>query len=166
MGALWDLFPRFASPEYVHVLLNHWPVEGLAAGVVLLAWALGTGKETRGALLWLLWISGVSLWAFRSGGRGYDRVWAMSDGEAQAWLRVHAERAALLVWVYAVLAGAVLGALISSKRHPARARFFEKGALIIGLGAFLGGAWASHAGGRIRHSEFRDGPPREVSYER
>ena len=39
MSELSLLLQHLKQPEYVHVVLNHWPVEGLAAGAFALAYA-------------------------------------------------------------------------------------------------------------------------------
>jgi hypothetical protein len=151
---------QLKQPEYVHVLLNHWPLEGMAAGVFILLMALVFGRERErwGALLWLTVMS-VAMWmTVRSGQGGYDRVSAMSTSEAQAWLDLHANRAKDGAFVFYLSGAAALASLLARRRETLSRRLailaFALGVVSIGLAG-----WISHAGGQIRHSEFRAGPP-------
>ena len=47
MGDLSLFLQHLKQPEYIHILLNHWPVEGLAAGAFALAYALVTDNTAR-----------------------------------------------------------------------------------------------------------------------
>jgi len=151
---------QLKQPEYVHVLLNHWPLEGMAAGVFILLMALmfGRERERRGALVWLTIISVATWMTIRSGQGGYDRVSAMSTPEAHAWLDLHADRAKDWAFVFYLSGAAALASLLTRQREKLSRRLafltFALGVVSIGLAG-----WISHAGGQIRHSEFRDGPP-------
>lgn len=102
MGDLSLLLQHLKQPEYVHVLLNPMPVYGLAVGILGVIAAL-VAKERRAILvsLLLVFVGAASAWPVASyGHRGYDRVYAMSGGDAQQWLDVHEERAEILVYLY------------------------------------------------------------------
>lgn len=155
------LLEHLKQPEYLHVALNHWPLEGLGAGAFFLAYALMAKSlgGRRGALLWLA-LMGVVAWiTVLTGHQGYDRVYAISNPDAQAWLDVHNERAELFQWLFYLMGLSALGALVSSRKRPA----WEKPLAVVSLAlaslSLAAGIWIAQAGGQIRHSEFREGPP-------
>ncbi|MBK8870370.1 MAG: hypothetical protein IPN19_04850 [Elusimicrobia bacterium] len=152
---------QLKQPEYVHVLLNHWPVEGLAAGAFALAYALAVKSLAgrRGALLWLA-LMGVAAWlTILYGHKGYDRVYAMSNADAQAWLDLHAERAVRFQWLFYLTGCSALAALAASWKRPAWEKPLSVLVLALAVMSFAAGGWIAQAGGQVRHSEFRDGPP-------
>ena len=161
MGELEQLLRHLKQPEYVHVLLNPIPVYGMVAGVIALIAALFTqGRAAKLIGLGLVFLAGASVWpVVHYGQAGYDRVYAMSNRDAQQWLELHMDRAER--WEYLFYATAALAAvsIISLWKFPAAGR-----PLLVVTCAFafvcVGvGGWIGHAGGQVRHSEFRDGPP-------
>ena len=160
--ALWlELHKALQQPEYVHVLVNPMPVYGLAVGV--LAWVIAwTAKERAacGLAYALIFLAGVSAWpAAHFGEAAYDRVYSMSGTQAQEWLNWHrhlAERAAWACYAAAAISAAALGSLRKGPRIHRLAAGLSLASALLALG--LGGL-AAFAGGKIRHSEFRNGPP-------
>lgn len=142
-------------------MLNPLPVYGMAAGAFLLLVSMVTrnSKEQLGALLWFVVIGFMTWAAFRYGRMGYDRVLAMSNGEAQAWLEVHMQRAETFEWVYYATGLSALGALLSRKKRPRAAQALAWVTFLLAAASVGAGGWISQAGGQVRHSEFRDGPP-------
>ncbi len=164
MTELGQMLQALKQPEYVHVLLNPMPVYGLACGVLGLIVALIL--RTRPAQIVALVIVAVAcasvIPVVRMGHRGYDRVYAMSNSDGQKWLAAHADRAddaQYAFYLTGVLAIATM--LIPAKFPKARIVLF-----VITLAcslAMLGvGGWISHAGGQVRHTEFRTGPAPQV----
>jgi hypothetical protein len=120
MGDLSLILHHLKQPEYLHVVLNHWPVEGLAAGAFALAWGLlaKSMEGRRGALCWLV-LMGVMSWvAIHFGEKGYDRVYAMSNGDAQAWLDLHVARAERFEGLFTLTTFSALAALAASWKRP------------------------------------------------
>lgn len=152
-----------AQPEYVHVLLNPLPVYGLLIAIVGLAIVLAFFRRSQAAritALVLVGISAISVWpVIEYGEAGYDRVQSMSDTDGEAWLKAHADRADWVAPVYYALAGLALIAILAPRKWPGSAVPLAVATLVLALGAIGGGAWVGYAGGRIRHSEFRNGPP-------
>jgi hypothetical protein len=149
MSELHLFLQHLSQPEYVHVLLNPLPVYGMAAG----SFVLGVSVFKRNVSL-LTWA------AIQYGEKGYDRVLSMStSADAQQWLKVHMDRATRWELAFYLPGLAALLALRSRKRWP---RFSERVTLFTLLASWVSialAAWISHAGGQVRHSEFRDGPP-------
>ncbi|HET9886569.1 MAG TPA: hypothetical protein VFR10_03585 [bacterium] len=149
------------APEYVHVLLNPLPVYGMAAGAFLLLFSLLTrnAKASTGPLLWLILVAIATWFAEEYGEKAYDRVYAMSGTEAQQWLDVHMKRAETFGYLFYAVGISAAGALFASRRWPSVSRSLSGLTLLLAMVAVGLGGWISQAGGRVRHSEFRDGPP-------
>ncbi len=162
MQSLWTEFiAGLRQPEYVHVLLNPLPIYGLAAGVFCLAVALAArSRGGQGVALVLIALTALSAWLVAHYGEaGYDRVYSMSDATAQKWLNWHAHLADYVLGADSIAAALAAAALAGLWRYPRLHRWAlpltAAAALIaLGLGGFLG-----FVGGKIRHSEFRPGPP-------
>lgn len=159
------MLEELKRPEYVHVLLNPLPVYGLAMGVVALILALIVGeKRAHTIALVLIAVASLSAWPVsESGEAGYDRVKAMSPHEGELWLSEHAERATAGMWAFYVTAALAVAGIAC---HWIAPRFAAKLSVLALLGALVAlgvGGWISRAGGRVRHSEFRDGPPPAVN---
>jgi uncharacterized membrane protein len=160
--SLWTQFlHELRQPEYVHVLLNPLPIYGLAAGFLslVLAWA-ARSRAAQAVALGLILLAALAAWPVAHFGReAYDRVYAMSGQPAQHWLDWHAYLAERIVWVHYAAAALAVGALLCLWRVPRWQRLslaltLAATLVAIGLGGFL-----AFVGGKIRHSEFRDGPP-------
>jgi len=106
-------FKHLSDPEYMHVLLNPFPVYGLAIAVIGLALALIF--RSRPAIiiaLALVCISGISAWPVLSYGQAaYDRVKSMSDPAGEQWLDEHMERGEKLIYAFYVLAGLAIAGM-------------------------------------------------------
>jgi len=147
----------FKQPEYIHILLNHFPLTGLAAALL----ALLTAVVCRNRVAMRIGLGLVGLMAFSAwpvseyGEKGYDRVYAMSDEEGQASLKEHAELAKRWVGLYyAVAAIAGLGLEFSWKWPKSLLPVGVAVILLSGLCLTKGFQIASE-GGEIRHKEFR-----------
>ncbi len=149
------------QPEYVHVLLNPLPLYGLGMGILALVLALLLkSRAARLVGLTIVVVACVSVWpVVRYGHGGYDRVYAMSYGDAQQWLDVHEKRAELGSLIFYLTALVALTAGVAEWKSPKAAVPLAIATLILALVASGLGGWIAHAGGKVRHSEFRDGPP-------
>ena len=160
--SLWTQFlHELRQPEYVHVLLNPWPVYGLATGFfsLVMAWAARSRAAQAGALTLIL-LTALAAWPVAQFGHAaYDRVYAMSGPPAQQWLNWHAYLAGRIVWVYYAAAASAVGALFCLWRVPRWQQLSPVLTLTDTLAAIGLGGFLAFVGGKIRHSEFRDGPP-------
>jgi hypothetical protein len=149
------------QPEHLHVVLNHWPVEGVGAGIFFLAWGLWAKslEGRRGALLWLVVMAILTGVAIHFGEKGFDRVYAMSNSDAQAWLDLHATRADRFEFLFTLTGLSALAALIASWKRRSWEKTLSWVTIFLALCSFTAAGWIAQAGGPIRHSEFRDGPP-------
>lgn len=156
-----DLLQQLKQPEYVHVLLNPIPVYAMVSGILALIVALILRSRPAQITAFVVIIfASLSVWPVAEyGERGYDRVYAMSDKDARQWLDVHVHRADLAMWVFYATAAVAATALILPKFKPRTQLPLALATLVFALVALKAGAWISQAGGKVRHSEFRDGPP-------
>ena len=163
MAELHLILQHLKQPEYVHVLLNPLPVYGLVLGVVALvvSW-IARNRAAQAIALLIVALAGVSAWpVVEFGERGYDRVYAMSNKDAQQWLDVHATRASRLAPVFYAVAVLAVVTVIVPWKFPKTNNALLAVTLAATLVALGIGGWIGHAGGQVRHSEFREGPPPE-----
>jgi hypothetical protein len=83
----------------------------------------------------------------------------MSKTDAQQWLDVHMHRADIGSWAFYATAVFAATALVLPRFRPRTQLPLALATLVFAFAALAAGAWISHAGGKVRHSEFRDGPP-------
>jgi len=162
-----SLSQDLSQPEYIHVLLNPLPVYGLAMGIIGLIIALvQRSRPAQIATLALILLSGAIAWAVAHYGEaGYDRVLSMSDDQGQAWLKVHEHRADELVWSFYVLAGVAAVAIFAPLKWPQAATMLALVTLLFSVVVLGLGGYIAHAGGKIRHREFRNSPAPPVPVE-
>jgi hypothetical protein len=149
------------QPEYVHVLLNPLPVYGLAITLFGLIAALCWGTR-RGQViaLVLIFVCAASAWPVAHYGEAAeDSVLAMADDDGQAWLKAHAHRADNLIYVFYALALVAAAAVFVPKKWPKTRRPLAIATLILTIISLGTGFYIAHAGGKIRHREFRNTPP-------
>ncbi len=161
MTELHEFLQQLRQPEYVHVLLNPIPVYAMASGVLTLIVALILRSRPAQITAFVVVIfASLSVWPVGEfGERASDRVYAMSNKEAQQWLDVHMHRADLGEWVFYVTAAIAAAALVAPRFRPRAQLPLAFATLVLALVSLGVGAWISHAGGKVRHSEFRNGPP-------
>jgi hypothetical protein len=162
MQPLWTEFvTALHQPEYLHLLWHPLPIYGLAAGLVSLVLALVFGsRPAETTALLVIVLTAAAAWpAAHYGHAAYDRVYAMTGGDAQQWLAWHQHLADRLVWVdYAAAACAaatLFGLWVFLPLHRAAVSL----TLAMVLAALATGGFLAFVGGKIRHPEFRHGPP-------
>ena len=161
------LLRELQQPEYLHVLLNPLPLYGLA--IAFFGLIAATYLHSRGgqlAALVLVFASAIAVWpVVYHGDQAYDRVLSMADDAGQAWLKAHVHRADKLVFLFYTTAAIAVCAIFVPKKWPRTATplvIVTMLSAILSLGA---GTYIAHAGGKIRHREFRSVPPPVTSPE-
>ena len=156
-----DFFQTLKQPEYVHVLLNPLPVYATAMGVVgLIIALLLRSRAAQGVALAIVLIGCVSIWpVMEYGDRAADRVKAMSNADGAKWLHEHDRRADVAPWVFYPTAGLAVAAIVALWKFPQVSRQLTLLALLGAVAGIGVGGWISQAGGKIRHTEFRNVPP-------
>jgi hypothetical protein len=155
-----NLLRDLQQPEYIHVLLNPFPVYGLLAGLIGLVIALILkSRRAQIATLALVLISSASAWpVYEFGQQGYDRVLSMADEDGQAWLDEHMHRAEDLIWGFYVLAALSALAIAVPIKWPKASMPLTVAVILLGAVTLGSGAYIGYAGGRVRHREFRNEP--------
>lgn len=153
------------QPEYVHVLLNPLPIYGLAIALFGLIAAMYLGSRGgRVTALVLIFASALSAWPVaHRGEQAYDRVFVSADEDGKAWLKAHEHRAEELIYFFYALALVSAAAIFAPKRWPRTARPLTIATLVLAFVSLGAGAYIAHAGGKIRHREFRTVPPPETT---
>lgn len=152
---------HLTQPEYLHVLIHPFPILGMALAAPLLLFALAVrsrGAKEAGLVLIMLASLGA-LATVKLGQKAYDRVYNGIELESQQWADVHMERAENAQWAFYLTGLLAALALAASRRKPAWDKPATLGALSGALLCSALGGWIAHAGGQVRHSEFRLGPP-------
>ena len=161
MSELQQILQHLRQPEYVHVVLNPLPVYLTAAGVLALAMALLLrSRQAQLVSLIVVLIGCAAVWpVVYYGQAGYDRVSSMSNPDAQQWLDVHMKRAEQSSPLFYAIAALALAAIVLPWKFPNTATPLAAATLVFAVIAIGLGGWISHAGGQVRHSEFRAEPP-------
>ena len=161
------LLQDLSQPEYLHVLINPLPVYGLAVAVIGLIIALiQRSRPAQVATLSLVLLCGAIAWpVVHYGEAGYDRALSLTDPQGAVWLKAHAQRADQFVWFFYGLAAVATAAILVPQKWPKFALPLALATLLFS-GIVLGmGGYIAYAGGRVRHPEFRNGPPPVVPVE-
>jgi hypothetical protein len=155
------MFDELRKPEYIHVLLNPLPVYATAMGVIALAVAVLTrSRPAQIAGLIIVLIGCGSIWpVMEYGDKGFDRVKSMSSEDGVKWLEAHEGRADAAAWFFYATAALAAGAIVVGGKFPNVGRWLAIATLIAAIVCVGLGGWIGSAGGKVRHPEFRDGPP-------
>src|SRR3954469_24467000 len=156
-----NLLRELQQPEYLHVLLNPLPLYGL--GIALFGLIAATYFRSRPAqvtALVLVFATAISAWpVVYHGDNAYDRVLSMADEPGQAWLKAHVHRADQFIYLYYALAAIAAAAIFVPKKWPGAATPLIIATMLLAMVSLGAGTYISHAGGKIRHREFRSAPP-------
>lgn len=147
--------------EYLHVLVNPFLTHALpvAAAGLLLALLIRNAGATRLALFLVL-LAAAAVWpAIHYGHQGYDRVKSMADDTGGDWLDVHRHRAEKAAPVFYLAALTSLGALAAGWKWQKACAPLSWLALAVALAACVAALRIAFPAGKIRHREFRHGPP-------
>ena len=159
-----SLLRDLRQPEYLHVLLNPLPIYGLS--VALLGLIAATYLRSRGGQLTaLVLVFGCALSAWPvayHGEQAYERVLVAVDEPGRAWLKAHEDRAETLIYLYYALALVAAAAIFAPKKWPRTARPLVFATMLLALVSLGAGFYIAHAGGKVRHREFRTVPPPET----
>ena len=155
------------QPEYLHVLLNPLPVYGLAIALfgLIAAMYLGTRGGQVTALVLILACAAAAWPVAHYGEAAESSVLAMADDDGQAWLKAHAHRADELIYIFHALALVSAAAIFAPKKWPKTTRPLAVATLILAIASLGAGFHIAHAGGKIRHREFRNIPPPKTEAE-
>ena len=155
------------TSEHLHVLLNHLPLVGLIVAVVVLVAALVLrNRPTIGLGLALVGLMAGAAWpVIESGQSSYVRVRELADEEGKAHLRHHMVLAERWDKLYYVTAGVAVLGLLAAWKWPRGFHTLTVLAALLAAASLAAGAVIAEAGGKVRHPEFRTGPPAPEHHE-
>lgn len=155
------LLRELQQPEYLHVLLNPLPLYGLAIalfGLIAATYLGSRGGQLAGLVL--VFATTIAVWPVVShGDQAYDRVLAMADEDGQAWLKAHVHRADQLIFLFYTTAALAAAAIFVPKKWPRTAKPLLYLTMLLAIASLGAGTYIAHAGGKVRHREFRSAPP-------
>jgi hypothetical protein len=147
------------NPANLHLILNHVPILGTAAGFLLLAWAaMGRNAEVRRLGFLVLVLAAVAALPVYLSGEPAEQAVEHLPGVTESRIERHEDSAkrsfALIEGLGAVsLAGLFIG---RRRRIPT---WLAVTTLVLSLFTAVQVGWTGHLGGQIRHSEIRSGAP-------
>lgn len=155
-----DLIALLKDPAYQHVLINHLPIAGLAAGALALFVALIMRERAAQvpALIVILLMAASAYPVVETGEAAYRTVRAITDGPGADWLDEHMDRADHFTGAYYGLAAISLIALVLPIRWPRLGGFLGCITLLAAIACLGVSFFIAEAGGRIQHPEFRPKP--------
>ena len=135
-----------------HLVLNHLPVVGSMASLLLLLWALfkNTDDLKRVALMSLVLVGLVSIPAFLTGEPAEDMLKGIGSAR---WMSKHEDIAGTALWVALAAGAGALGTLLFFRKQRMIPRWLVGVLLVANLAACLLMNRAANSGGKIRHSE-------------
>lgn len=154
-----DLLDALRQPEYLHVLLNPLPIYGLAMGALALVAALiSRSRPAIFIALGLIVLTAGSAWpVYGLGQQAYEKVNTTVDPSGQEWLEAHKHRAEKLIPAFYILALVAATGIAIPQRWPKSLLPLALLSLLGALAVLGAGSYIAHAGGKVRHLEFRKG---------
>ncbi len=151
-----DFLPTNAA--HWHLVLNHLPVVGSLAALLLLAWAFikNSDESKRIALTAVVLVALVSIPAFLTGEPAEGHLKGL-PGISKRWMSAHEEMAEVATWV-AFGAGLVaLGVLLFFRKARSIPRWSIGVMLLVTLAVCGLMARTGNLGGKIHHPEILSG---------
>jgi hypothetical protein len=154
-------------PEYIHVTINHFPLNGLiVAMAALLIGLLARNRRATTLGLMLVALLALSVWpVIHFGSAAFERISSMSDEAGQAGLNYHAYLAERWAFIYYITSGIAASSAGVGWKWPRTLLPLSILTLVLAAASLTAGIFIADAGGKIRHSEFRAASPRTGSAE-
>lgn len=145
---------------HAHLILNHIPVVGLGAAILLLLYALARKNDEmkKAALAGFVLLALVAIAVFLTGKAAEDLVEHL-PGVTEAFIEQHEEAATASLIAIELLGALSLAGLFLTRRSAAVPKWFAAVVLVASLGVAGMITWTANLGGQIRHTEIRAGAP-------
>lgn len=146
------------NPAHLHLLLNHVPVLGAFAGVVLLAVSL-LARRDRLVVPTLLLLLGIALISFPTylSGEPAEELIEHTPAFSEPSVERHEEAALVSLIAVETLGAIALIGLVVSRRRRGVPRGLGVVTLVVALVTATSMAWTAYLGGQISHPEIRPG---------
>lgn len=153
------------SAAHIHLMLNHVPLFGALAGVILFVVSLALRRQAvaRAGLIVFVATALMALVVYLTGEPAEELVENLA-GVSETVLESHEEAALVATIVLGAFGLFSLYGLIAF-RHGVTVRF-SRLALLLSLVPLAAIAYTAYLGGQVRHSELRAGEPAVESRER
>jgi multidrug transporter EmrE-like cation transporter len=151
-----DILPTNAA--HWHLVLNHLPVIGSLAALLLVAWSLikHSVESKRIALTALVLVGLSAIPAFLTG-EPSERHLKGLPGISSRWMSNHEDMAAIALWAAVALGAVALAAWFWFRQTRVQPRWFTALLLVGCVVVWVLMARTANSGGKIHHPEIR--PP-------
>lgn len=143
---------------HVHLLTNHFPIIGtlIATGIVLYAFIANNKSVANTGLVIAILMAVMAIPVFLSG-EGAEHAVEDLAGTSEFFLEEHEELGETAFWV--MLGAGLLSvvALVINSMRSVMSRTWTGLVLLVLIATFALMAYVGYLGGKIRHSEIRDG---------
>lgn len=146
------------NPAHVHLLMNHIPVIGVGAGLLLLTYAVmkKSDEMTRVSLASFVVFALVAIPVYLTG-KSAEGIVEDLPGVSEAIIENHEAAAVISLLSIEILGVVALAGLILSRRSNTTLKWFAASSLAISLVVAGLMGWTANLGGQIRHTEIRAG---------
>jgi crotonobetainyl-CoA:carnitine CoA-transferase CaiB-like acyl-CoA transferase len=145
------------SSAHLHLIINHIPVLGVLFGAAILAYGLWRLQDAViRVALGLFVASGLGAVGAYFSGEGAEEIVEELPGISHDIIETH-EEVALIAFLLTALLGTVALALLIWRRRSDIPRVAAVSLLVAAIGVFGVLAYTANTGGKIRHTELRDG---------
>jgi len=148
-----------------HLVLNHLPVVGSLAAVLLLGWAFIKNSDDvkRVALTALVFVALVSIPTFLTGDPAEHSLKGL-PGISKRWISSHEDAGEFALWAAVAVGATALVALIVFRKKRSLPRWVIGVFLLLALTVCTIMARTANLGGKIHHPEIRTyTPPADAS---
>jgi hypothetical protein len=144
-----------------HLVLNHLPVAGMLFVVILLGYALVSGRgELHGVCLGALVLMALLTIPVFYTGRGADEALMMDLSAAdESLVDAHAKAAKTTFICMCILGGIALVVAWLGRKMPQISRRVASVVFILSVAQLVLMGWTANRGGNIRHPEIRPAQP-------
>ncbi|HLG16731.1 MAG TPA: hypothetical protein VJH03_19845 [Blastocatellia bacterium] len=141
---------------HVHLILNHIPVIGVPAGLLLLAWGvIRKSEEVKKASLITLAVAAASALPVYFAGTRAEEIGEHLPGVSEALIDTHSSAAGPALTASLILGALALAGFVFLRRAPVLPKWFVVAVLAMSLAVSGLLVRAANLGGEIRHTEIR-----------
>lgn len=142
---------------HVHLMLNHFPLIGMAFAIPLLlgAWMRSSEDLSRAGLI-LVAVTGVLAVATLLTGDPAEGVIKHLPGISKRVIKIHEEAAEKSIWVVVAAAVAAIAGLFFGWKQKRTPRLVVLLVTVLSVASLAALAWTNNLGGQISHAELRN----------
>jgi uncharacterized membrane protein len=148
------------NAAYLHILLNHFPLMGMLFGLVFLIVALFSKNEPtqRSGLCLIIFAAVMTIPTYLTGEGAEDIVGHLPTFSEKV-LSLHEEAAEKAIWLIGITGLFAIPGLLFSLMRRKVPTWLRAIIFLLTLGSLVATARINFLGGKISHTELRDGGP-------